>query len=126
MSAHSPADDARLASITRLIRDVPDFPKPGILFKDVTPLIGDGAAFRLVTDLLVERVTKPSQPGLPDLIVGIESRGFIFGAALADRLGVGFVPVRKPGKLPYRTTRETYALEYGSDTLEMHEDAVAG
>ena len=114
-------DDDRLARITRLIRDVPDFPKPGILFKDVTPLIGDGAAFRLVTDLLAERVTKPQ---LPDLIVGIESRGFIFGAALAERLGVGFVPVRKPGKLPYRTTRETYALEYGSDTLEMHEDAV--
>ena len=116
-------DDERLARITRLIRDVPDFPKPGILFKDVTPLIGDGAAFRLVTDLLAERVTKPQ---LPDLIVGIESRGFIFGAALAERLGVGFVPVRKPGKLPYRTTRETYALEYGSDTLEMHEDAVNG
>ena len=113
------ADD-RLASITRLIRDVPDFPKPGILFKDVTPLIGDGAAFRLVTDLLAERVTKP------ELIVGIESRGFIFGAALAERLGVGFVPVRKPGKLPYKTTRETYALEYGSDALEMHEDAVGG
>ena len=120
MSATAPTDEARLASITRLIRDVPDFPKPGILFKDVTPLIGDGAAFRLVTDLLAERVAKP------ELIVGIESRGFIFGAALAERLGVGFVPVRKPGKLPYKTTRETYALEYGSDTLEMHEDAVGG
>lgn len=112
--------DDRLARITRLIRDVPDFPKPGILFKDVTPLLGDGPAFRLVTDLLVERVQKPQ------LIVGIESRGFIFGAALAERLGVGFVPVRKPGKLPFRTTRETYSLEYGSDALEMHEDAVEG
>jgi adenine phosphoribosyltransferase len=119
----SAASDERLARITRLIRDVPDFPKPGILFKDVTPLLGDGPAFRLVTDLLAERVAKPQ---LPELIVGIESRGFIFGAALADRLGVGFVPVRKPGKLPYKTTRETYALEYGSDTLEMHEDAVNG
>ena len=119
-SAHA---DPRLARITRLIRDVPDFPKPGILFKDITPLLGDGAAFRLVTDLLAERVTTPE---LPELIVGIESRGFIFGAALAERLGLGFVPVRKPGKLPYKTTRETYALEYGSDTLEMHEDAVAG
>ena len=102
------------------IRDVPDFPKPGILFKDVTPLIGDGPAFRLVTDLLAERVGANK----PELIVGIESRGFIFGAALAERLGVGFVPVRKPGKLPYKTTRETYSLEYGTDALEMHEDAV--
>ena len=99
---------------------MPDFPKPGILFKDVTPLLGDGAAFRLVTDLLAERVGAHK----PELIVGIESRGFIFGAALAERLGVGFVPVRKPGKLPYKTTRETYSLEYGTDALEMHEDAV--
>jgi adenine phosphoribosyltransferase len=113
-------DDPRLARIMSRIRDVPDFPKPGILFKDVTPLIGDGPAFRVVTDLLAERVGG----GQPELIVGIESRGFIFGAALAERLGVGFVPVRKPGKLPYRTTRETYALEYGTDALEMHEDAV--
>jgi adenine phosphoribosyltransferase len=112
--------DDRLARITSRIRDVPDFPKPGILFKDVTPLLGDGPAFRLVTDLLAERVGTKK----PELIVGIESRGFIFGAALAERLGVGFVPVRKPGKLPYRTTRETYALEYGTDALEMHEDAV--
>jgi len=102
------------------IRDVPDFPKPGILFKDITPLLGDGPAFRLVTDLLAERVGAHK----PELIVGIESRGFIFGAALAERLGVGFVPVRKPGKLPYKTTRETYSLEYGTDALEMHEDAV--
>ena len=112
--------DDRLARITSRIRDVPDFPKPGILFKDVTPLLGDGPAFRLVTDLLAERVGTKK----PELIVGIESRGVIFGAALAERLGVGFVPVRKPGKLPYRTTRETYALEYGTDALEMHEDAV--
>ena len=112
--------DDRLARITARIRDVPDFPKPGILFKDVTPLLGDGAAFRLVTDLLAERVGAHK----PELVVGIESRGFIFGAALAERLGVGFVPVRKPGKLPYKTTRETYSLEYGTDALEMHEDAV--
>lgn len=112
--------DDRLARITSRIRDVPDFPKPGILFKDVTPLLGDGPAFRLVTDLLAERVAGKT----PELIVGIESRGFIFGAALAERLGVGFVPVRKPGKLPYKTTRETYSLEYGTDALEMHEDAV--
>jgi len=114
--------EERLARIASCVRDVPDFPKPGILFKDVTPLLGDGAAFRLVGDLLVERVH--GHP--PELNVGIESRGFIFGAALADRLGVGFVPVRKPGKLPYKTTRETYSLEYGTDALEMHEDAVAG
>jgi adenine phosphoribosyltransferase len=114
------ASDDRIARITSRIRDVPDFPKPGILFKDVTPLIADGPAFRVVTDLLAERVSARK----PELIVGIESRGFIFGAALAERLGAGFVPVRKPGKLPYRTTRETYSLEYGTDALEMHEDAV--
>jgi adenine phosphoribosyltransferase len=112
--------DDRLTRITSRIRDVPDFPKPGILFKDVTPLLGDGPAFRLVTDLLAERIAAKKS----ELIVGIESRGFIFGAALAERLGVGFVPVRKPGKLPYKTTRETYSLEYGTDALEMHEDAV--
>jgi adenine phosphoribosyltransferase len=114
------APDERIAFISGRIRDVPDFPKPGILFKDVTPLLGDGTALRTTIDLLAERV----RGKLPELVVGIESRGFIFGAALADRLGVGFVPVRKPGKLPYRTTRETYALEYGTDALEMHEDAV--
>jgi adenine phosphoribosyltransferase len=112
--------EERMQRILSRIRDVPDFPKPGILFKDVTPLIGDGPAFRLVTDLLEERIDGKK----PELIVGIESRGFIFGAALAERLGVGFVPVRKPGKLPYKTTRETYSLEYGTDALEMHEDAV--
>jgi adenine phosphoribosyltransferase len=112
--------DERIQRIQSRIRDVPDFPKPGILFKDVTPLLGDGPAFRIVTDLLAERVGAKK----PELVVGIESRGFIFGAALAERLGVGFVPVRKPGKLPFRTTRETYALEYGTDALEMHEDAV--
>jgi adenine phosphoribosyltransferase len=116
----APSPDERIERIRARIRDVPDFPKPGILFKDVTPLLGDGPAFRLVTDVLAEPVAKAK----PELIVGIESRGFIFGAALAERLGVGFVPVRKPGKLPFRTTRETYSLEYGTDALEMHEDAV--
>jgi adenine phosphoribosyltransferase len=112
--------DDRIERIRSRVRDVPDFPKPGILFKDVTPLLGDGPAFRLVTDLLAEHVGATR----PELVVGIESRGFIFGSALAERLGVGFVPVRKPGKLPYKTTRETYSLEYGTDALEMHEDAV--
>jgi adenine phosphoribosyltransferase len=112
--------DPRVAQIAERIRDVPDFPKPGILFKDVTPLLGDGPSFRIATDLLAERA------GKPELVVGIESRGFIFGAALAERLGVGFAPVRKPGKLPWKRVRETYALEYGTDALEMHEDAVEG
>jgi adenine phosphoribosyltransferase len=112
--------DPRVAQIAERIRDVPDFPKPGILFKDVTPLLGHGPSFRLATDLLAEKA------GKPDLIVGIESRGFIFGSALAERIGVGFVPVRKPGKLPWKRVRETYALEYGTDALEMHEDAVEG
>jgi len=114
--------DNRIASITAKIRDVPDFPKPGILFKDVTPLLGHGPSFRLCVDLLAEAVDGKK----PDLLIGIESRGFIFGAALADRLGVGFAPVRKPGKLPFRATRESYTLEYGTDALEMHDDAVEG
>ena len=114
--------DDRLARLMERIRDVPDFPKPGILFKDVTPLIGHGPSFRAVTDLLAERAARLA----PTLIVGIESRGFLFGAALAERLGVGLAPVRKPGKLPWRTAREDYALEYGTDALEMHEDAVEG
>ena len=114
--------DPRTASLQRLIRDVPDFPKPGILFKDITPLIGDGDGLRAVIDLLAEQV----EPLAPQKLVGIESRGFIFGAALAARLGIGLAPVRKPGKLPWKVVRETYALEYGTDALEMHEDAVEG
>jgi adenine phosphoribosyltransferase len=112
--------DQRVLEIMKHIRDVPDFPKPGILFKDITPLLGNAAAFRLVTDLLEEQLA-----GTPvDLVVGIESRGFIFGAPLAQRLGVGFVPVRKPGKLPYKSIRVTYDTEYSTDSLEMHEDAI--
>lgn len=114
--------DPRVAALSEKIRDIPDFPKPGIIFKDITPLLADREAFRLSLDLLVEKVKGIGA----ELVVGIESRGFIFGAALADRLHAGFVPVRKPGKLPYRSTRETYSLEYGTDALEMHEDAVDG
>ena len=114
--------DDRLQRIGKMIRDVPDFPKPGILFKDVTPLLGDGPSLRLTIDLLAERV----KPLAPEKLVGIESRGFLVGAALADRLGVGIAPVRKPGKLPWKTRRESYTLEYGTDALEMHEDAVEG
>jgi len=103
------------------IRDIPDFPKKGIVFKDITPLLGDAAAFKGAVDGLQKLVA-----GLPcDAIVGIESRGFMFGAALALAMGKGFVPVRKPGKLPYKVVRQSYALEYGTDTIEMHHDALA-
>jgi adenine phosphoribosyltransferase len=109
-----------LEELRARVRDVPDFPKPGIVFKDLTPLMADGAAFRAAQDMLGERVAAHR----PDVIVGIESRGFIFATAVAVRLGVGFVPVRKPGKLPWRKHRVEYALEYGTDALEMHEDAL--
>jgi adenine phosphoribosyltransferase len=104
-----------------LIRDIPDFPKPGILFRDVTPLLGNGPAFRACIAQLCARVSPPG----PQAIAGIESRGFIFGAAVAVELGIGFVPIRKPGKLPWKTRKESYALEYGTDAVEVHEDAVA-
>jgi adenine phosphoribosyltransferase len=112
--------DSRLSLLLSRVRDVPDFPKPGILFRDLTPLMGDGAAMRTCVELLVERV----KAHRPDVVVAIESRGFIFGAPVAAALGVGFAPVRKPGKLPSRTLRRTYDLEYGTDSLEMHADAV--
>jgi adenine phosphoribosyltransferase len=102
------------------VRDVPDFPRPGILFRDLTPLMGDGAAMRETIDLLSEAVVRHR----PELIVAIESRGFIFGAPVAASLGIGFVPVRKPGKLPHKTRQRSYDLEYGTDALEMHADAV--
>ena len=102
------------------IRHIPDFPKAGILFYDITTLLQDAAGFRAAIDSLV----LPFTDQRIDLVVGIESRGFIFGAPVADRLGAGFAPVRKPGKLPSACARESYALEYGTDTLEIHEDAV--
>jgi adenine phosphoribosyltransferase len=102
------------------IRHVPDFPKAGILFYDITTLLQDAAGFKAAIDSLAT----PFQDQRIDLVVGIESRGFIFGAPVADRLGAGFAPVRKPGKLPSACARESYALEYGTDTLEIHEDAV--
>jgi adenine phosphoribosyltransferase len=102
------------------LRDVADFPQPGIVFKDLSPLLGDVDAFRFAVDSVAEHAA-----GLTvDKVVGIEARGFIFGAAVAYRLGAGFVPVRKAGKLPWKTVTETYALEYGSDSLDIHEDAV--
>lgn len=102
------------------IRDIPDFPKKGIVFKDITPLLADGKAFQQTIVQLLQAV-KPIQI---DKVVAVESRGFIFGGAVAQALGVGFVPVRKKGKLPYQTHSVTYALEYGNDSLEIHVDAV--
>src|SRR5919112_5257789 len=99
------------------IRHVPDFPKPGILFYDVTTLLQDPVGFKAAIDSLAT----PFQGQGIELVVGIESRGFIFGAAVADRIGAGFSPVRKSGKLPYTTMRATYDLEYGTDALEIHD-----
>jgi adenine phosphoribosyltransferase len=103
------------------IRHVPDFPKAGILFYDITTLLQDRDGFRAAIDA----VALPFRDRGIDLVVGIESRGFIFGSAVADRIGTGFSPVRKPGKLPSQTVRATYDLEYGSDALEIHADAVS-
>ncbi len=103
------------------IRHIPDFPKPGILFYDITTLLGDPAGFKAAIDAL----SAPYQGQGISLVIGIESRGFILGAAVADRLGVGFCPIRKPGKLPAATIKESFSLEYGTDAIEMHADAVA-
>ena len=108
-----------MAAIEDFIRDVPDFPKPGIVFKDITPLLRSPEGLKLAIDGLAAAV----DPASYDLVVGIESRGFIFGTALADRLGKGFVPIRKPGKLPSETASQSYELEYGTDTIEIHTDA---
>jgi len=107
-------------NLKRLIRDVPDFPQEGILFRDVTPLLRDAAALRAVVSVFADRYRDAGV----DAVAGIESRGFIFGAPLAVELGVGFVPVRKLGKLPAEKVRREYALEYGTNTLELHVDAV--
>ena len=107
-------------SLKSRIRHVPDFPKPGILFYDVTTLLKDSDGFQLA----VNEMAAPHISARVDVVVGIESRGFIFGAAVADRLRTGFAPVRKPGKLPSTTRRASYALEYGTDSLEIHDDAV--
>jgi adenine phosphoribosyltransferase len=103
-----------------MIRSVPDFPKAGILFYDITTLLRDRAGFKAAIDGLAV----PFQDQAIDLVVGIESRGFIFGGAVADRIGAGFTPVRKAGKLPWRTAKAVYDLEYGTDSLEIHEDAI--
>jgi adenine phosphoribosyltransferase len=102
------------------IRDIPDFPKEGIVFKDITTLLQHKGAFKKSVDLLAKNFRREKI----DLIVGVEARGFIFGAAMAYKMGVGFVPVRKKGKLPHKTRSVTYELEYGTDVLEIHEDAI--
>jgi adenine phosphoribosyltransferase len=108
-------DDLRAA-----VRDVPDFPIKGILFKDITPILQDGKLFRRAIDVIADRHTSKKV----DAVVGIDARGFIFASAVAYKLGVGFVPVRKKGKLPYQTVVTSYTLEYGSETSEMHVDAI--
>jgi len=109
-----------LDNVRKIIRDVPDFPKPGILFKDITPVLHDPVLFKQVINVLSERVRGMKV----DKIAAIESRGFLFGAPVAFALGISLVPIRKKGKLPYRTIEESYALEYGTATLEVHEDAI--
>jgi adenine phosphoribosyltransferase len=109
-----------METLKQKIRNVPDFPKPGILFYDITTLLRDPEGFQAAIDCL----TDPYEEAGIDLVVGIESRGFILGAAVADRLGVGFAPIRKPGKLPAKAVRESFQLEYGSDAIELHEDAI--
>ncbi len=109
-----------IEKIESVIRDIPDFPKPGIIFKDITPILHSGEIFAEVIDLLC----KPYLENRPDYIVAIESRGFIFGSAMAYKLECGIVPVRKKGKLPYKTYEASYDLEYGSATVEIHTDAL--
>jgi adenine phosphoribosyltransferase len=109
------------AELVKLIRDVPNFPKPGIVFRDITPLLRDPAGLSLA----VEFLTQPYRSKHIDVVVGAESRGFIFGTAVARNLSAGFIPIRKPGKLPAAKRSITYDLEYGTDTLEIHADAVS-
>jgi adenine phosphoribosyltransferase len=109
-----------LDRLKQLIRDVPDFPKPGIVFKDFTPLIRDPAGLALAVELMAN----PYRGKGVELVIGAESRGFIFGIALAQSLSAGFVPVRKPGKLPWKRNSISYELEYGKDTVEIHQDAI--
>ena len=104
-----------------LIRTIPDYPKPGIMFRDVTTLLADAQGFKAA----IARLAEPYRTEPIDVVAGIEARGFITAGAIADRLGCGFVPVRKKGKLPWKVISQSYALEYGTDTLEMHEDALA-
>jgi adenine phosphoribosyltransferase len=115
-----PRPSATPREIEQAIRNVPDFPKPGIQFKDITPVLADARLFAGAIDLLTEKF----QPGSVDAVVGIDARGFIFAAAAAAKLQAGFVPVRKQGKLPFKTFEQDYALEYGTATVAMHVDAL--
>ncbi len=117
MSAGQELDAARLRDT---VRDISDFPEPGVVFKDITPLLGDPIAFKLALDALCEPFADQSI----DRVLGVEARGFILAGPVADRFGAGFVPVRKAGKLPWKIEREEYELEYGTDLLEIHRDAV--
>ena len=108
-----------MESVKQIIRDIPDFPKKGIIFKDITPLLADASAFGKTINTLKKRYVNKKI----DRVVGVEARGFIFASALAYALGAGTTMVRKPGKLPYKTYQETYSLEYGNDTIEIHQDA---
>jgi adenine phosphoribosyltransferase len=119
-SDEAPAELDPMRYLRGLIREVPDFPQPGILFRDITPLLADPKAFHIVLDTIAHRFVGERV----DAVVGVESRGFIFGGALAARLNASFVPVRKPGKLPYRTDKVSYSLEYGETELEMHRDSL--
>jgi adenine phosphoribosyltransferase len=105
--------------LTALIRDIPDFPEPGVVFKDITPVLADGKALKMLVDAMAE----PFENAGVTKVAGIEARGFTLATPVADRLGAGFIPVRKPGKLPFETVREDYTLEYGTDALEIHVDA---
>lgn len=114
------SDNTRITHLRELIRNIPDFPKPGVMFKDITPLLRHPGGLSLA----VEYLTQPFRDQHVDVVAGAESRGFIFGTAVARNLSAGFVPIRKPGKLPSRTRSAEYALEYGTDRLEIHEDAI--
>lgn len=119
------ASSDRAARIERFILDVPDYPKPGVVFKDITPLLADHGAFSATIEALAEPARDGSGQAVVDKVLGMEARGFILAAPVALELGVGFVPVRKAGKLPRPVLAESYALEYGEATLELHTDAVA-
>ncbi len=109
-----------MEQLIKIVRNVPDFPKKGVVFRDITTLLQDAQSFQRVIDLMAHRYIGRHI----DLVLGVEARGFIIGSALAYKLGTGVIIVRKPGKLPYRTQKVTYQLEYGEDTLEIHEDAI--
>jgi adenine phosphoribosyltransferase len=121
-SGHGGPSGRAVDGLRARIRDIPDFPKPGIVFKDITPLLLDAVAL----DAAVSALAEAAAPWRPELVLAAEARGFILGAALARELGAGFVPARKPGRLPAETVSAAYALEYGSDSLELHADALAG